>query len=216
MGAYFSRVATVSLSVLALSMSFATAQAASPGQSSPVLFTAQLNLGQVTHPLFRVGDTKAPQPFYKNVCSKRRSMPYNHADGFAVMWFNPKTDVLKYAIAYANLSGGPIMAHFHVAKSGQSGPIVQTICGRPPANSKSLGYSSPALSGHVCPSANNGFITGTYKIAGNSKIKLSKAAEIKALWNGQLYLNFHTCLNELGEVRGQVYRYQRIVCVLDG
>ena len=172
---------------------------------SPVLLAAHFSIGQVTHSLYPINATNAPHPFYKKQCAKKKTLnPYSHANGSAIVWFNPKTNVMKFAITYSGLSGSPIMAHFHLGKAGVSGPIIQTICGRPPKNNKALGYSSKATSGHACPKGESGFLSGTYVLKGNPHIHLTAEQEKQALLNSEIYINIHTCLNELGELRAQI------------
>ena len=174
--------------------------------TQPILFIAKLSTDQVTHKLFAAGDKSAPKPFYKN-CSVARgsSSAYTAATGQGVFWFNPATNVLKYAFTYGGMSGAAVMAHFHIGKAGSGGPIVQTICGMPPPNTKALGYSAPAISSKICPTANSGFLTGSYKLQGNMHDDgMTLAQEKQALMNGKLYINIHTCLNQAGELRGQI------------
>lgn len=194
--------AIISACILALPFSVALASCT----VKPVLLTATLNLTQVSHKLFPITDKTAPKPFYKH-CNKRPAKKYANARGQAVLWYNPHTHVVKYAIIYAGLSGSPVMAHFHIGPDGKGGPIVQTICGMPPKGNKALGFSAAALNGHVCQKGRSGFWSGSYKLQGNPQDKLSLQAEEKALLNGQLYINIHTCLNQAGELRGQVVKY---------
>ncbi len=168
------------------------------------LYTAALTVNNVTHELFKPGDTRAPQPFYKDFCKNEHSVPYSDAKGNATLWYNKKTNQLWFAFSYTGLSGSPIMMHFHLGKSGQHGPIVQTICGQPPPNNPALGSSRNALVKSVCPKGTSGFILGHYTLNGNSSLKLTRDDEIKTLENSGLYLNIHTCLNEQGELRGQI------------
>lgn len=190
----------------ALCLSSSLALAA--GMDKPILMTSTLNLNQVTHKLFPISDKKAPMPFYKH-CNKKPPQEYTKAKGQAVIWYNPKTHVVKYAITYAGLSGSPIMAHFHLGEMGKGGPIVQTICGRPPKGNKMLGYSgAPALNGHVCPMGRSGFFSGKYVLKGNPHDHLTVKQEEKALLAGKIYINIHTCLNQAGELRGQIVKYQ--------
>ncbi|MDF1760446.1 MAG: CHRD domain-containing protein [Coxiellaceae bacterium] len=195
------------VSIIALSM--ACTGFAYAGSEAPILMTAKLSLTQVSHKLFKPSASNVPHPFYKAKCAKSTPKKYASANGQAVVWYNPKTNVMKYAITYQGLSGSPIMAHFHIGQAGKGGPIVQTICGMPPKGSKALGFSAPAINGHVCPQGASGFFTGTYKLHGNAEDKLTAAQEKQALLNGKLYINIHTCLNELGELRGQIVPFKR-------
>ncbi|MDF1759773.1 MAG: CHRD domain-containing protein [Coxiellaceae bacterium] len=190
------------LSIAALSL--ACTGFAYAGSGAPMLMTAKLSLTQVSHKLYKPTSTNVPHPFYKHKCAKATPKKYPSATGQAVVWYNPATNTMKYAITYHGLSGSPIMAHFHIGKAGTGGPIVQTICGMPPKGSKALGFSAPAIDGHTCPKGTSGFFTGTYQLKGNAKLKLTAAQEKQALMGGKLYINIHTCLNELGELRGQI------------
>ena len=170
-----------------------------------VLFTAKLSTKAVTHPLFQPGNPKAPRPFYRKFCAQVKSESYKNAKGYATLWYNSKTKVLQFAYTYTGLSGPAIMMHFHIGKKGKGGPIVQTICGHPPPGNPQLGYSKPAISSH-CPLQTTGFIQGRYKLTGNQKLTPSMSAQQEEadLMAGKLYINVHTCLNEQGEIRGQI------------
>lgn len=188
----------------------ATSTFAATEDNSPIIFKANLDRAQVTHPLEAAKDAHhAPHPFYKTFCKGKSAMPYKDASGEAVVMYNPKTNRVWYALAYRNLSGAPIMMHFHIGKIGKGGPIYQTICGRPPKGSKALGYSAgKAGTGYVCPAKRYGHVVGSFKIKPNKHVKATDTvADVKqALMDGQLYINIHTCLNEPGEIRGQVIR----------
>ena len=174
--------------------------------AQPILFNATLSPEQVTHTLNPASDQHAAHPFYKHECALQKgSADYSKATGHGVFSFNPKTNVLTFTITYSGLSGPAIMSHFHLGAANKSGPIVQTICGRPPANAKALGYSAPAVFKKVCPAVTSGSYTGNYKLQGNPHDNLTLAQEKQALMNGELYVNIHTCLNETGELRGQIY-----------
>jgi hypothetical protein len=176
---------------------------------STVIYTSNLSLNQVAHHLIPAsGAAKSPHPFYKNFCAKHQTaVDYSHASGHAVMQYTPTTGMVKFAIAYQGLSGPAIMAHFHIGGASVGGPIVQTICGNPPPGNKALGYSAlPAAGGKYCPSGRSGFVTGSFKVTGNDKVtNASTSAKIeKALADSDIYINIHTCLNEPGELRGQL------------
>ncbi len=174
----------------------------------PILFQAKFSSDDIAHDLFHPDSKNVPHPFYATQCaSSSAPKDYSKAGGEAIFSFDPKTHTLKYAIAYDGLSGSPLMAHFHYASAKKEGPIVQTICGAPPKNNPALGFSAEQLDGKSCPKGRSGFITGSYKLEGNPELKMTEEQEIKALMDGDLYINFHTCLNELGEVRGQLKRF---------
>ncbi len=170
------------------------------------LFNAKLNTGSVTHPLFQPGNTKAPHPFYKSFCAKQKPISYHNAKGNSTLLFDKKTNTLWFAFSYSGLSGSPIMMHFHIAPAGKGGPIVQTICGFPPPGNSKLGFSAKSLVSSRCPTGTSGFIVAKYKLKGNMKLKpsVSRSQEKSDLMAGNFYINIHTCLNELGELRGQV------------
>lgn len=181
--------------------------------AAPILFTAKLSTSEAseTHKLLPADDaTHAPHPFYQKYCEGKTAQPYANATGFAVLQYYPDTDRVKFSIAYQGISGQAIMAHFHIGKSGVMGPIVQTICGNPPPGNKTLGYSAgPAVAGKYCPRGDAGFITGSFKLKANSKVPSADTLDKvkQALMAGQLYINFHTCLNEPGEIRGQLTQW---------
>ena len=177
-------------------------------EREPIPLQATLSTATPTHKLFEPGDKDAPHPFYKEECKDMAPpRPYHRATGSVTLLFDPNTDELRYAIAYSGLSGPPLMMHFHRDPPGQGGPIVQTIVGEPKAHVKGLGWSAgPPTSGDNAPTGTSGFITGTYTLKGNPHLDppLTKEAEIMGLLSGDIYINIHTCLNELGELRGQI------------
>lgn len=133
-----------------------------------------------------------------------------NAGGSGNVTYDAKTRTLTYTYNYKNLSGPPLMMHFHLdQKMGALNPIVQTVCGLPHGTEGSkIGHSAgQPTSGDACPEGTDGQVTGTYKLDGNSMVRmnnmpLSADAEANALMNGQLYLNIHTCLHPLGELNG--------------
>ncbi len=176
--------------------------------AEPIPLQATLTTASVAHALFQPGDEKVPHPVYTEFCGEQLDpRPYPHATGSATLLFDPETNELKYSISYGGLSGPPIMMHFHYGEPGVTGPIVQTISGEPTGDSKGLGWTaSPPTSGDVAPKGMSGFITGVYKVQGNPHLTpaLSQEEEVQALLGGKIYINIHTCLNELGELRGQI------------
>jgi hypothetical protein len=182
--------------------------------ASPILMMAKLSTAQasVTHKLLPASDAmKAPHPFYKKYCKGKSAESYRNAMGLALLQYYPNKNLVKFAISYQGVSGQAIMAHFHIGQMGVMGPIVQTICGNPPPGNKALGFSAgPAISGKYCPKGNSGFITGSFKLKANKKVPAANTLmKVKdALMTGQIYINFHTCLNEPGEIRGQIRRWQ--------
>ncbi len=179
--------------------------------ATPILLYAKLDTKQVMHKLMDSKQDNKAGPFYKAFCKNVKSHDYKNAEGLAILQFYPKTNTVKFALTYQGLSGPAIMSHFHLGDMKKAGPIVQTICGHPPPGSKALGFSSAATSGKQCPMGTAGFLTGTYKLEGNPKLTpaLSADQERKDLLSGKLYFNVHTCLNEAGEIRGQVLPYRK-------
>lgn len=132
------------------------------------------------------------------------------AHGSGTVTYDPATQTLNYTYKYEELSGSPLMMHFHLDQDvGALNPIVQTVCGLPHGEKgKGIGHSAGApTSGDACPTGTSGTVKGTYKLDGNITVSvnnrpLSAEDEIKALMAGKLYLNIHTCLHPLGEVNG--------------
>lgn len=183
----------------------------------PVLYYAKLQLPSSAS----VTASGAPNygPYEKECSKKPGSGNAEKATGEASFKYYPKSRKLEYVISYSGLSGEAMMAHFHYVPT--SGPIVQTICGKPPKNSASLGYSAPPLNGEFCNheehNANHGVIKGVYELKGNKLYPppatppnpplppiATGADEATLLANGGLYLNFHTCLNMGGEISGTI------------
>ncbi len=98
--------------------------------------------------------------------------------------YSTTTHLLSYKIDYSDLSGKPIMAHFHLGARGSNGPVIQTICGKP----------APTLLG-TCPISVNSTLIGTWKVPDNQRQNLIA---------GKLFVNIHTDLNPKGEIRGQL------------
>lgn len=172
-----------------------------------VVLQSTLTLGQVTHPLYKPGDTDVPHPYYKEFCNRQGPpQAYEEATAQANFRFNPDTKVLFIDLNWSGLSSAPVMMHFRRGEPGTAGPIVQSLCGRPPPNAAGLGESAPAVGDEVCPNGTTGQLNATYRLAGNYKIRppMTPDAEVQALMAGLLYLDIHTCLNEAGELRGQI------------
>lgn len=112
------------------------------------------------------------------------------ARGVGRLWLNTNLDTLSWEIYVAGLSNTEITgAHLHRGKVGTSGDVLVD------------------LSGSV---QQNGWIRGS-----TTNVTL---ALIKAMLEGQVYLNVHTRNNPNGEIRGQVWRLLRegFVAVFDG
>ncbi len=171
--------------------------------------SAMLGLSEVTHELYKPSFTKAPHPFYKKFCATQGpAQRYTTATGLGTFHYNPATKTVTFELTWSDLSGAPIMMHFHRGAPGKAGPIVQTICGHPPPGSKELGFSGPPVQDGTCNNSETGQLNAIWRIKGNDKLDPPMTAEDveRALLAGELYVNIHTCLNELGEIRGQVTR----------
>ena len=170
--------------------------------------TAHFSTSQIAHKLFQPNDQNIPHPVYKERCKELPPPePYSKTTGSSTLLFDPDTNELHYALAYSGLSGQALMIHFHLGAYGVGGPIIQTIVGKPEDCVEGLGCSAaPPTSGANPPEGNSGFIVGTYKLQGNSHFNppLSLEEEKKKLLTGEIYINIHTCLNEQGELRGQI------------
>ena len=169
--------------------------------------SAMLGLREVTHELYKPSFTGAPHPFYKKFCATQGpAQRYTTATGLGTFHYNPATKTIEFQLTWSDLSGAPIMMHFHRGAAGKAGPIVQTICGMPPPGSKALGFSPPRVSDEVCPNSETGQLNAIWRIKGNDKLDppMTVADIERALFAGEIYVNIHTCLNELGEIRGQV------------
>ncbi len=167
-----------------------------------------LTFQQVTSMREEAGDKNIPHPFYTVAECKKLGRPgtFESAKGNGLYTYNPSTKELTFEITYSGLSGTPVMVHFRHGGDGDSGPIVQTICGRPPPGDKALGFSAPPLVSAACPTGIAGTLKGTYTVAGNAKIipPLTADAEGKLFLAGDMYLLITTCLNQRGELRGQI------------
>jgi hypothetical protein len=172
-----------------------------------VTFTATLSSDNIDGTLLPYDATDVPHPFYSDFCKTQPApVPYPDAGGIAVGSYDPSTKTLSFALEYEGLSGVPIMAHFHHGAAAVAGPIVQTVCGQPPPGSEALGHSAHPTSGADCPASRDGNVTGEYTLAGNADLTppMTTDEEIALLESGDLYLNVHTCLNEPGEIRGNL------------
>jgi hypothetical protein len=168
---------------------------------------SELTLSQVTHELYKPSFTGAPHPFYKKFCATQGpAQRYTTATGLGTFHYNQATKTVEFRLTWSDLSGAPIMMHFHRGAPGKAGPIVQTICGHPPPGSKDLGFSPPPVSDGTCNNSETGQLNAIWRIKGNDQLDppMTEADMVRALLAGELYVNIHTCLNELGEIRGQV------------
>lgn len=107
---------------------------------------------------------------------------------------------LKFRLSYHNLSTPVVQAHIHIGATKVNGAVAIFFCG--PAG-------SPAH--QTCPndSTNSGSVTGTTTAAdvvidaqGVSPGEFQKV--LRAIVNGDTYVNVHTTRLPAGEIRGQV------------
>ncbi len=161
-----------------------------------MIFSADLTNASAT-------PSPSPIPFYPKECAKLPAPGSDaNAKGKAVLFYYPKSKTLHYAIAYSGLSGPAMMSHIHSTPNGNG--IVQTFCGKPPPDVNGLGHSGHALNGKACPSTKEGFLKGVYVLKGNASLKLTPEQEEQQLLAGELYINFHTCKNMPGEIKGNI------------
>jgi len=107
---------------------------------------------------------------------------------------------ITFTLSYRNLSTPVVQSHIHVGATKTNGAVAIFFCG--PA-------SSPAHT--TCPndSTNSGTVTGTVAAAdvviNGQGIKPGEFAKVlRAIVNGDTYVNVHTTLLPGGEIRGQV------------
>lgn len=198
--------------IISLSICSASFAEDSSPESWDMALNAELSPAQSTHPLQYPGASSYEEPLKKFFpdCDPKKSGDFAQATGTGSFWFDASSNELSFLIAYSGLSGDPIMAHFHYGAPGTGGPIIQTICGQPPPSS-AIGYSNAAVTGTECPNGKDGFFKGTYTLQGHrcppdaeGCQTLTVEQERQLLLRGTLYVNLHTCLNQPGEIRGQV------------
>jgi hypothetical protein len=100
---------------------------------------------------------------------------------------------IAYRLTFSRLSTRVIAAHIHAGARGTNGPVVVFFCG---------GGGRPA-----CP-ANGGTVTGTItaaNVVGGGGIKRGDLRGlIKAIMDGNTYVNVHSTKYKDGEIRGQI------------
>lgn len=181
------------------------------GWSETVPMKAQLSPSQARAAL-NYEPTKGPLESFFPQCAvdKQKASNLENAKGEGHFLFNPSSKEMSFKIEYSGLSGPAIMVHFHNGAPGVSGPILQTICGMPPPTSP-IGFSDGAIIGKECLDRSSGVLQGKYLLkdyecpADDSSCKsLSVDQQVQLLACGNLYVNFHTCLNQPGEISGQI------------
>jgi hypothetical protein len=106
------------------------------------------------------------------------------ATGTATFTVATNNKSIKYTLKASKLSGSAQAAHVHFGKAGVAGPVIINICAKP------------------CKLPKSGTLTSKQfaKAPGVSNF----AAAVKALKNGQTYVNIHTKKYPAGEIRGQI------------
>jgi len=113
------------------------------------------------------------------------------ASGLAIAILDREENVLRYSLTYKGLSGEPTMAHFHRGSTGEEGPPVRTIFGKPEID------EAPT----TAPDGTSGLLSGTWSGEGEQALT---GEMIEALLTGEIYVNIHTELNPAGEIRAQL------------
>ncbi len=107
----------------------------------------------------------------------------------------PDDRSLTFTLRWSNLTGAPLVAHFHFAQRGVSGAVVVNICGTPgkPACGGATGsITGTAVASDVQSVPAQGFVAGDF------------AGFLRTIRNGVSYVNIHTATFPAGEIRGQV------------
>ncbi|MBS0586307.1 MAG: CHRD domain-containing protein [Verrucomicrobia bacterium] len=172
-----------------------------------IVFYALLSPGQEAHKLYMPYDKEAPKPYYKRSCQTTSPKNFLQAVGSATFIYYPDTKELHYAISYTGLSSPPIMMHLQLGFLGEEGPVLTTIFGRPYEKNKGLTWAEEKDETTVmAPKGLSGFVSGTYVLEGidhlNPPLTIEEACQ--TLIRGGFYINIHTCLNQGGELRGQL------------
>lgn len=179
--------------------------------SETIPMKAQLSTSQARAAL-NYEPTKGPLESFFPQCAvdKQEASTLRNATGVGTFTFDPAEKELQFKIEYSGLSGPAIMAHFHNGAPGVSGPILQTICGMPPPTS-AIGYSDGTLIYKECIDTTSGVMQGKYLLKDyncpaddSSCTSLTVEQQIQLIACGNLYVNLHTCLNQPGEISGQI------------
>ncbi|MBI3659019.1 CHRD domain-containing protein [Candidatus Acetothermia bacterium] len=116
-----------------------------------------------------------------------KALDANQTPGYGTAFFqlNDAGTELTYNVTYTTMSGPISAMHFHRAKAGVAGGVIRLICG----------------GGTACPSGTGGTVTGVWK---STDAQPLTPDFVKALKDGELYVNLHTAANPGGEIRGQL------------
>jgi hypothetical protein len=95
--------------------------------------------------------------------------------GAVAMFIDEATRTMRYSLEWERLTGPATSAHFHLAAPGQAGPPVHPIT-----------------------------LPGDPSVMNTSGVWQMSPEHLDALKNGLIYVNIHTAVNPMGEIRGQV------------
>ena len=107
----------------------------------------------------------------------------------------PDGHSLTFQLSWSNLTGAPLVAHFHFGQPAVNGAVVVNICGTPgkPACGGATGsITGTAVASDVQSVPAQGFVAGDF------------AGFLRTIRNGVSYVNIHTATFPAGEIRGQV------------
>jgi hypothetical protein len=123
---------------------------------------------------------------YKATLNGKQEKPTSDskATGSATFTVASNGKSIKYTLKASKLSGSPQAAHVHFGKPGVAGPVVVNICAKP------------------CKLPKSGTLTS--KQFAKAPGVANFAAAVKAVKNGQAYVNIHTKKYPAGEIRGQI------------
>ena len=110
-------------------------------------------------------------------------------------WFYAFPDSVRFTMAVYGISGQATGAHIHApAAPGANGPVIITLCGAP----------GPAAVATCTFDNGNMFIEGVISSSLLQQWGITGAQFFSYFDDGLAYVNVHTALNPMGEVRGQV------------
>ncbi len=101
--------------------------------------------------------------------------------GSASLIFDDQTRELTFAILFSDLTGDLTAAHIHDEVAGMNGLVVIDL--------------EPLLPGGTLPTGAAGLLTGSTVV---------DVGLVPDLLDEGLYINLHTAINPLGEIRGQI------------
>jgi hypothetical protein len=113
---------------------------------------------------------------------------------------SPGTQEISYELSYSNLEGTVTQAHIHFGARGQSGGIMIFLCtnlGNGPAGTQACPAAPATITGTIDPAdiigpTAQGIAAGEF------------AEALEAMGSGAAYVNVHSTLYPVGEVRAQI------------